>query len=118
MDEQPGLSDQYRRASPWPLFIAIGLPIAELGILFNWFSVAVGGTLLLFGSVAGILNESGYVSKPWRVLGYLGVAVLLVGGVIVYTQTGDVATRGYALVTTGVLSLVGATAFKLRADAL
>jgi len=41
MEETPGLSEQYRKASPWPLFIALGVPISEIGLVFDIFPVAV-----------------------------------------------------------------------------
>lgn len=113
MDQQnPGLSEQYRMASPWPLFVALGLPIAEVGILFGLFAVAVGGLLLFFGSIAGMLQESGYADSPWRTLGICAVLMFVLGGALVY---GDglvldkvrLAERGYAVVTAGVLFLVG-----------
>ena len=75
MDEQPGLSEQYRRASPWPLFIALGLPIAEIGVLFGLVPLAVGGLLLFVGSVAGIVQESGYVERPVRPRGSMGAQI-------------------------------------------
>jgi len=46
MNETPGLSEQYRKTSPWPLFIALGVPISEIGLVFDIFPVAVGGLLL------------------------------------------------------------------------
>ena len=66
MDDQPGISDQYRMSSPWPLIVVLGFVCSELGLLFNVFPVAVGGLLLLVASVAGILQESGYAERPWR----------------------------------------------------
>lgn len=86
MDEQPGLSDQYRMASPWPVFVALGLAISEVGIVLGFFSVAVGGLLLFAGSVAGILKESGYVSGLWVPLLGFGVVLLAVGVVLLGTQ--------------------------------
>jgi len=86
MEEQPGLSDQYRMASPWPLFVALGLALSEVGIFIGLFSVAVAGILLFGGSVAGILRESGYVSEPWGTLVGLGGVFALAGAAIVMTQ--------------------------------
>ena len=64
MDEDPALSEGYRMASPWPVFVALGIPISELGILFDLFPVTVGGLLLFCGSVAGMAREAGYVRSP------------------------------------------------------
>lgn len=86
MDDDPGLSDQYPTASPWPLFVALGLAIAEVGVFLGIFPVAVGGVLLLGGSTTGILRESGYVARPWRLLAAIGLAFAALGGAIVGTQ--------------------------------
>ena len=86
MDEQPGLSEQYRRASAWPLFVALGLPLAEIGVLFGLVPVAVGGLLLFVGSIAGITQESGYVERPWNLLAGLGGVLLVLGAVLALSQ--------------------------------
>ncbi|MFB6096776.1 MAG: cox cluster protein [Haloferacaceae archaeon] len=113
MSENAGVSDQYSRASPWPLFVALGLAVGELGILFNLFPVAVGGLLLLCGSVAGMGTESGYASTPWRALVVCGVVVLVLGGLLLYAdgQAGPeiarLAERGYAMLTAAGIMLLG-----------
>lgn len=114
MDEAPGLGEQYRTASPWPVFIALGLPIAELGILFDVFPVAVGGLLLLTGSVAGILDEAGYANSIWRALAALAVFLVALGGVFLVVD-GYVAAdavklgmRGWAVVAAGVIQFAAA----------
>lgn len=112
MDEQPGLSDQYRRASPWPIFVALGIPIAEVGILFNLLPVAVAGLLLFCGSVAGMTDEAGYASSPWRPLLALAVVCFGVGAAFLYVDpqfpaTIGLAERGYAVIAAGVLILAG-----------
>jgi hypothetical protein len=112
MDEQPGLSEQYRMASPWPIFIALGIPIAELGILFDLFALSVGGLILFCGSGAGIVEEAGYADSPWRVLGALAVVLVAVGLLFVFTDL-RLVTRGYAIVVAGVLLLVGGVAGEL-----
>ena len=86
MDEDPGLSDQYRMASPWPVFVALGLAISEVGIVVGIFSVAVGGLLLFGGSVAGILKESGYVGQLWGSLLAFGIVLLAIGGGLLFSQ--------------------------------
>ena len=116
MDETPaGVSDGYRRASPWPVFVALGIPISELGILFNSVPVAVGGLLLFCGSVTGMLQESGHVETPWRAL--VGFAVLLfgVGGLFIYSDLALV-TRGYVIIATGGLLLLAGVAGELFVD--
>jgi len=86
MDEDPGLSDQYRMASPWPVFVALGLAISEVGIVVGIFSVAVGGLLLFGGSVAGILKESGYVGQLWGSLLAFGILLVVIGGGLLFSQ--------------------------------
>jgi hypothetical protein len=86
MEEDPGLSDQYRMASPWPVFVALGLAISEVGIVVGIFSVAVGGLLLFGGSVAGILKESGYVAQLWGSLLAFGILLVAIGGGLLVSQ--------------------------------
>jgi hypothetical protein len=107
MEEAPGLSDQYRMASPWPMFVALGIPISEIGVLFGVFPVAVGGLLLFAGSVAGLLGESGYASTPWRALAAIGPLLLAAGGALAFTDV-QLVTRGYAVIAAGALLLVAA----------
>lgn len=86
MSEQPNVQTPTRRASPWPLFVALGFALSELGVFIGLYPVAVGGILLLGASVAGILRESRYASDLWRPLLGLGVAFVLLGGLVVATQ--------------------------------
>lgn len=88
MDEDPGLSAQYRKASPWPVFVAVGLALSEVGIVVGVFAVAVAGLLLFAGSVAGILHESGYTAGLWWPLVGFGVALSAIGGGLVVWQVG------------------------------
>ena len=116
MDEQPGLSDQYRKSSPWPLFIAVGLALFEVGIVLAdvLFPVAVGGMLMFVGSVVGILRESEYIDNPWKALvGCAGLA-FAVGGVLwTMTAASSIQLRGTAIVVGGVVLLVGGVAGSL-----
>ena len=52
------------KASPWPLFVALGLAVGEVGVFMGLYPVAVGGLLLFVGSVAGIVQEAGYSERP------------------------------------------------------
>jgi hypothetical protein len=124
MEEQPGLSDQYRTASPWPLLVAVGFALAEVGVFLGVFPLAVGGVLLLGGSVAGILGESGYARRPWRTLALLGVGFTALGGVLVATQVpgasvgllevvtdpNGVVGRGLAVAVAGVMLVAASVA--------
>lgn len=107
MDEQPGLSDEYRKASPWPLFVAFGLAIFEVGIVWPLFPVAVGGLLLFVGSVVGVLRESGYIANPWKGLVAASVLCLAVGALITLTTTGTIHLRGVAVLAGGIIILAG-----------
>jgi len=79
MSEQSGVSDRYRMASPWPVFVALGFALTEIGLVLGLFPVAVGGGLLFGGSVAGILTEADYVASLWQTAAYIGVALVVVG---------------------------------------
>ncbi|SFR46916.1 DUF7541 family protein [Halogeometricum limi] len=112
MDDAPGLSDQYRMASPWPMFVALGIPISEVGILFDLFPIAVGGLILFSGSVAGMAQESGYAETPWGPLAILGALLLAAGGGLLVADAG-LQTRGYAVVVSGGLLLLGSVVGRL-----
>ncbi len=115
MEEQPGLSDQYRTASPWPVFVALGLALSEIGVFIGLFPVAVFGLILFGGSIAGILTESGYVERPWPTLLGVGavLALLAVGLAVAYVPAaelvvsnvgeGPVFTRLVAVAVAGVV---------------
>lgn len=119
MSEDAGLSDQYRKSSPWPVFIALGLAIGEVGILFNVFPVAVGGLMLLCGSIAGMTKEAGYAATSWRALGVCAVLLFGFGGVLLYAeaQTGaqiaQLGERGQAVLAAAVILLIGAVVGEL-----
>jgi len=113
MDETPGLSEQYRKASPWPLFIALGVPISEIGLVFNVLPIAVGGLLLFCGCLAGMLQESGYIETPWRALGVMAMLLVGLGGAILYVnpQVGaDMTMRAVAVLASGAVLVAGVIA--------
>lgn len=87
MDDGAGVSDGRSKMSPWPLFVALGLAISEVGVVLNLLPLSVGGLLLLVGSVSGIVTEAGYVDRPWGLLGGLGAALVGLGAIMVVTQT-------------------------------
>ncbi|WP_335999471.1 DUF7541 family protein [Halorientalis halophila] len=102
MEEEPGLSDQYRMASPWPVFVALGFVLSEVGIILGLFSIAVGGLLLFGGSVAGILKESGYVDTLWGSLLVFGVALAAIGlGLVTWRVGLDPGVLTSVMVTPG-----------------
>lgn len=114
MDEQPGLSSRYRKVSPWPIFIAFGIVISEVGILFNLLPIAVGGLVLLCGSIAGMATEAGYAATPWRALGICAGVLIVLGGGLLYVGSLPAAAgtqvdeRGLALLVTALLLSLGA----------
>ena len=115
MDEQPGLSDQYRKSSPWPLFVAFGLALFETGIVMAdfLFPIAVGGMLMFVGSIVGILRESEYISDPWKGLVAAAVVSFAVGGVIWITTQGSIQLRGTAILVGAAVLFVGGIAGSL-----
>ena len=116
MDETPGLSEQYRKASPWPVFIALGVPLSEIGLVFDVFPLAVGGLLLFCGCIAAMLQEAGYVEMPWSALAVMSVVLFVFGAGVWYIdpQVGaDMTLRAYALVASGLIMVAGVVAGKL-----
>ena len=109
------------RTSPWPVVVVVGIVLSEVGILFNLYPVSVTGLLVFTGSVAGIVDEAGYVTSPWRLLVGLGVAFLAVGAIVVSTQVdgglsayvagetlrNGIVQRGYTVAIAGGLAALG-----------
>ncbi|MEF8775390.1 MAG: cox cluster protein [Haloarculaceae archaeon] len=83
---EPGLSDQYRKASPWPMFVALGVVLSEVGVVLGFFPVTVGGLLLFGATVAGILRESGYVGRPALAMALIGIVLAGIGLLAVLLQ--------------------------------
>ncbi len=112
MDEQPGLSDQYRKSSPWPLFVAFGLALFEVGIVMAeyLFPVAVGGMLMFVGSCVGILRESEYIHNPWKALVLSAGLSFVVGGALWAMTGGTTQLRGTAILVGGAVLLIGGIA--------
>jgi hypothetical protein len=132
MDEQPGLSDQYRMSSPWPMLIAFGLAIAEVGIFWPLAPLAIGGLLLLTGSTVGIIREAGYVESPWPLLSGFALALVAIGlalfafsgGAFAVNSvseslrtSGSIGLRGLSIAFAGVVALIGALVGKYWAVA-
>lgn len=112
MAEQAGLSDQYTRASPWPIPVVMGIVISEIGILFEGLlPVAVGGLVLLAGSIVGIVRESGFAATLWQpTIGVGAVFTALGAGLFVGTGADN---RGLALLGTGIVVAVASLALYL-----
>ena len=114
MDEQPGLSDQYRKASPWPLFIALGLTLSEVGVALDIVQVTVAGLLLLTGSVVGIVREAGYVESPWPLAAGIAVVLIAAGGALDLLYQNQIAFRGLAIAIAGAVILLISIAGRVR----
>ena len=99
-------NEQKIRASPWPMLIAVGLAIAEVGVVFGLQPVAVGGLILLLVTVTGILRESGYILRPSRTAGVLGGLFVGIGVVLVVFHQGGPPVRGHSFIFAGGLALV------------
>ncbi|MFT4930337.1 MAG: hypothetical protein ACI91T_000204 [Natronomonas sp.] len=125
MAEGTELADGFGKSSPWPLFVALGLAISEVGVVMALLPITVGGLLLFVGSVAGILTETEYVDSPWPLLaGVAAVLVVLGAGIYLYTGaplTVDtvldtlavgrtVAYRGLAIAMAGIVTVAVAVA--------
>ena len=123
-DVEPAVSSA-DKASPWPLFVALGLAVGEVGVFMGLYPVAVAGLLLFVGSVAGIVTEAGYTERPWRLLGGLGVVLVVLGLWVVSTQitagsvdawiaavaTDDtIVLRGFSIAAAGVVTLAASGA--------
>lgn len=122
MSDRPAIDERPDKVSPWPLFIALGLAISEIGVLFGVSPLSVGGILLFGGSCAAIVAESGYATAPWRPLRLIGGVFSVSGGVLwgIGTRSWNsvssvlqaplvdgVAFRGVAILVAGVLLIAG-----------
>lgn len=105
MSEDAAADSVNTGSSPWPMFIALGLVLSEIGVLFALRPVSVGGLLLFVGSVAGILAESGYVTQFTRSIGAQGIALVAIGSVLIFRDQAGITVRGQSIVIAGVLSL-------------
>lgn len=116
MDEQAEAGDRVQKASAWPLFVALGLALSEVGVILGLYPIAVGGLLLFVWSVAAIVHEAGYVTGPWKLLAALGVLLVVGGALVVYIRVGvdpgaalavsdGVTARGLAIAGAGVVAL-------------
>lgn len=117
------------KASVWPMLIAFGLAISEVGVLFAVLPLSVFGILLFAGGIAGIVTETGYVDQPWPTLGGLAFVCVAVGGSLFVlnggglVQNGElvavpngVAYRGVSIAVAGVLGLLLAVYGRLRLE--
>lgn len=101
-------ADGPRLSSPWPVFVALGIALSELGVLLGgpMIPVAVGGIALLEGSLVGILREAGYARTRWRTALVVGAAFIGIGLLLVALT--HVAVRGTAIAVAGGVAVVAA----------
>lgn len=91
MTEQRATAGEYRRTSPWPVLVALGLALSELGVFVGLFPVAVVGLVLFGASVSGALAATGYVERPLLGTGAIG-ALLVVAALAVAAWRGSIGT--------------------------
>jgi hypothetical protein len=117
------------RSSAWPVFVALGLAVGEVGVVLALYPVAVAGLVLFVGSIACIVSEAGYAETPWPVLAGLGVVLLAFGVWVVSTQvaatpadwlaaigsTDAIVLRGFSIVIAGVVAVFAAGAGSVAA---
>ncbi|WP_435348942.1 DUF7541 family protein [Haloarchaeobius sp. HRN-SO-5] len=118
-ESQPTQTPPTPTASVWPMLIAVGLAVSEVGVLFAILPISVFGLLLFAGGLAGIVSETGYVDEPWLTLAGLGVVLVLVGGGLFVAFDGSllsggelvrvpngIAYRGVSIAVAGLLGVV------------
>lgn len=108
MSDESDTNSTYTGASSWPLFVALGLPLSEVGVVLGLRPVSVVGLLLFVGSIAGILTEAGYISRPTRAAGVQGVTLVGIGSALVLQNQTGTTVRGQSIAIAGVLSLLSA----------
>lgn len=114
VDRLSGAVDGPRTTSPWPVFVALGIALSEVGVVMggSWLPVAIGGIVLLEGSVVGVLRETGYVDSTSRPTFALGAGFLLIGGLLVRLTSVDV--RGTAIAAAGGTAVVASVGLWLH----
>lgn len=106
MEGESGVRSEKPRASPWPVFVALGLALSEVGVVLGSGAVAFGGVLLFAASVVGILRESRYAATLW--LPALGVGALFAAsGALLYALTEFDARGTYVAAAGGIVVVAG-----------
>lgn len=117
MKEQSELSKHSPTASPWPVFVALGIVLSEVGIFIGGIllPLGIGGVLLLEGSVVGIIRESGYSQQLWFTSLIVGAIAAAIGVILLVIGTPGgqfrIYRRGLALVGAGSLALLASLGF-------
>lgn len=127
-DGNRAVTDHRPSTSLWPMFVAFGLAIAEVGVVVGVFVFTVVGFLTFTGAVTGILYESGYVENAWGTLGVLAAVVLalgfgvflgfggIVGGAELVAVPNAIAYRGLSMIAAGFLTLLTAGVGSVRGE--
>jgi len=93
--------------SPWPMLVAVGFALSEVGIFLGLRPVSVAGLLLFVGAVAGVLADSGYVTRTSVSVGIQGLVLIVLGAALIVEEQTGTTVRGESVVLAGALSLVG-----------
>lgn len=89
-------------STPWPLALAFGLAVAELGIFLGFAVVAAPGVVFFGASLAGAISEAGYGRSRPYLLVVVAVVVAALGAVAVAAA---LPIRGYSMLIGAVLLL-------------
>jgi hypothetical protein len=68
------------RASPWPILVAVGLAVSELGVFLGSVPASVAGLIVFGGAAAGLAHDAGYGESPAGLLLVAGGVLVVVGG--------------------------------------
>lgn len=99
-------TDRHSEASPWPILVALGLAISETGVFLGIRPMSVGGLLLFVGSVAGILQESGFIVRFGRAVGVQSVALIGIGVTLISVNQAGATVRGQSIIVAGAICLL------------
>ena len=88
-------------ATPWPLLLAFGIAVAELGVFLGYAVVAVPGVVLFGGSLAGAIAEAGYARSRSQALAFCSAGLSMLGALTVLTTT--LTLRGLSILVGGLL---------------
>ena len=105
MNDESTTSPAHTETSPWPLLVAVGLALSEVGVIIGLRPVSVAGLLLFVGTVAGILTESGYISRPALAIGAQSFVLIGIGITLIYVNRVGTTLRGQSIVIAGILGL-------------
>lgn len=106
MNDRFNANDSSAEGSPWPILVALGITLSEVGVLFGIRPLSVGGLLLFVSTVAGILRDSGYMTRPERAVGIQGIALLGIGLALIAADHIGSTIRGQSITIAGAISLL------------